>query len=117
MNDATNRFPLDRDAAERVLAPVLENACRYARSRATVEVSTVDGHVEFVVSDDGPGVAREECELVFEPGRRGSASPTDSGRAGLGLALSRRLALALDGDVENLESADGGRFCVRMPIG
>src|SRR5436190_3017502 len=61
------RVGVDRDAAERVLAPVLENACRYARSRATVEVSAADGHVDFMVTDDGPGVEPGERNLVFEP--------------------------------------------------
>jgi signal transduction histidine kinase len=97
------------------LGPVLENACRYARSRATVEVTGADGHVDFVVSDDGPGIDPQERELVFEPGERGATAPV--GGAGLGLALSRRLALALDGNVESLETSSGARFRIRMPVG
>lgn len=110
------RVGVDRDAAERVLSPVLENACRYGRTRATIEVSPENGAVDFIVSDDGPGVAREERERVFEPGERGSAAENASG-AGLGLSLSRRLAVALGGQVDNLESDSGGRFRVRMPTG
>jgi signal transduction histidine kinase len=114
---AALRVGVDRDAAERVLAPILDNACRYARSRATVEVSATDGHVDFMVTDDGPGVHPEERELVFEPGERGRAAPTGNGGAGLGLSLSRRLALALGGEVDGLESQSGARFRVRLPLG
>jgi signal transduction histidine kinase len=114
---AALRVGVERDAAERVLAPILDNACRYARGRATVEVSSSDGHVDFVVTDDGPGVDPGERELVFEPGERGSAAPRGSGGAGLGLALSRRLALALGGEVDGLGSESGGRFRVRLPLG
>jgi two-component system OmpR family sensor kinase len=111
------RVGVDRDAAERVLAPVLENACRYARSRATVDVSASDGHVDYMVTDDGPGLAPGERERVFEPGERGSAAPTGSDGAGLGLALSRRLAQALGGEVDGLESEAGARFRIRLPLG
>ena len=107
---------VDRDAAERVLAPILENACRYARSRASVEVSATNGTVEFTVSDDGPGVAPSERDRVFEPGERGGAAENANG-AGLGLSLSRRLAVALGGQVDNLESDSGARFRIRIPLG
>jgi len=54
---------------------------------------------------------------VFELGERGSAAPTGSGGAGLGLALSRRLAVALGGEVDGLASESGARFRVRLPLG
>jgi two-component system, OmpR family, sensor kinase len=110
------RVGVDRDAAERVLAPVLENACRYAHSCASVEVSSTNGQVDFTVTDDGPGVTPDERERVFEPGERGSAAKAANG-AGLGLALSRRLAAALGGQVKSLEGEAGGRFRVRIPQG
>jgi signal transduction histidine kinase len=108
------RVGVDRDAAERVLSPVLENACRYGRNRATVEVSAENGVVDFLVTDDGPGLESDERERIFEPGERGSAAALANG-AGLGLALSRRLATSLGGRVESLESETGGRFRVRIP--
>jgi len=109
------RVGVDLDAAERALAPVLENACRYARSHATVTVTAANGAVDYMVCDDGPGLDPEERERVFEPGERGSAARTPNG-AGLGLALSRRLALALGGRVDSLESREGARFRVRIPM-
>jgi signal transduction histidine kinase len=60
----------------------------------------------------------DEREAIFEPGRRaGTATATTLAAtgAGLGLALSRRLARSAGGDVEAAQSDDGGRFVVRLP--
>ena len=112
------RVGVDRDAAERVLAPMVENACRYARSRTSVEIrSEQRRHVEFSSPTTARASTPSEREQVFEPGKRGSAAPRGSGGAGLGLALSRRLALALGGEVDGLGSESGGRFRVRLPLG
>ena len=96
------RIGVDSDAAERVLAPLVENACRYARTHAEIRLRSNGEHVEYLVTDDGPGVSPSEREQIFEPGKRGSAA-TAAGEAtdgaGLGLALARRLARALDGEV------------------
>lgn len=108
---------VDPDLLERVLVPVLENACRYARSTAEVTISGRDSIVDFEVADDGPGVKAEEVQRILEPGVQGSAAGTSAGGqggAGLGLALARRLARAAGGDVE-AQAGDGGHFHVKLP--
>jgi signal transduction histidine kinase len=100
------------ELVERALAPLLDNACRYAKARVDVAVRRVDGTVELVVHDDGPGVAPAERERIFEAGVRGNDHP--SGGAGLGLALARRLAAAGGGEVAYAD-APGGTFVLRLP--
>ena len=65
------------------------------------------------VSDEGTGVAAEDRERIFERFERARAK--DDG-AGLGLAISRRLARSLGGDV-TLDSApgEGARFSLSLP--
>jgi signal transduction histidine kinase len=107
------RIGMDEAAAERVLAPLVENACRYAARRVDVVVRANGDTVEYVVADDGPGVAEEETELIFEPGRRGSAGAAagnGAAGAGLGLALARRLARAADGEVTYVAAESGFLF-------
>jgi signal transduction histidine kinase len=110
------RIGVDDDVAERVLAPLIENACRYGRNKVGLTVRPNGESVEFLVEDDGPGVGETEREQIFEPGFRGTAASTDDHRgAGLGLALSRRLARAVGGDVEALRNGAGATFRARIP--
>jgi len=102
--------------AERIVQPVLENACRYGSAHVRVRIARENSSVVYAVEDDGPGVAADEHERIFEPGVRGRAQ-RDAQGAGLGLALARRLARSIDGDVAADPSAAGGRFLVRLPSG
>ena len=108
------RIGVDPDLAERILQPVVENACRYGSSRVQVNVARENSSVLFAIDDDGPGVADDERERIFEPGVRGQNANGSAG-AGLGLALSRRLARTVHGDVYAETSAAGGRFLIRLP--
>ena len=109
--------PVGADAAavERVLVPLIENGCRYAAHTVTVGVARLDGEAQLAVTDDGPGVDERVRERLFEPGVRQPGDGGDHGGAGLGLALSRRLARALNGDVEYVPGERGARFRVRLP--
>jgi len=108
------RVGIDADFGERILQPVIENACRYGRSAVSVSIGRLDGSVAYLVEDDGPGVADDERESIFEPGSRGRAGSGDgSSGAGLGLALARRLARSVAGDVV----ATGEGFRITLPRG
>jgi len=109
------RVGVDVDLAERILHPVLDNACRYGRHRVNLSVSRSDGSIFFTIDDDGPGVALDEAETIFEPATRGTAGLRAGPSAGLGLALARRLARSVSGEVKAAPSQNGGRFVVRLP--
>jgi signal transduction histidine kinase len=108
------RVGVATDLAERVLAPLVENGCRYGSGAVEISVERRGGSVLFTVADDGRGVAADEREAIFEPGRRGSGAGREG--AGLGLALARRLARAVGGDVVVAEAAARGAcFTARLP--
>jgi signal transduction histidine kinase len=114
-------FKVAVDAAliEGILAPLLENACRYARHQIRLLVEGDGASILYIVEDDGPGVPPEETEVIFEPGYHNdtgaTATPTMN-RVGLGLALARRLARAAGGEVTaDAQSPGGGRFLVELP--
>jgi signal transduction histidine kinase len=88
-----------------------------ARLQALVRRANVDGRVLITVHDDGPVVAEQDRERVFEPGSRNGPDRRNGQGAGLGLALARRLARAAGGDVYAEASGHGGRFAVRLPSG
>jgi len=108
------RIGIDGQLAERILQPVVENACRYGKGNVRVTVSRDASRVLYVVEDDGPGVAQAERDRIFEPGVRGTSGATADG-AGLGLALARRLARSASGDVDVETGGAGGRFVIALP--
>jgi two-component system OmpR family sensor kinase len=79
-----------------------------------VRTTRGDEVVELAVEDDGPGIAPEERERVFERfARLGGAVASGSG---LGLAIARELAALMHGSIE-LESAPGRTvFALRLPV-
>ena len=91
--------------AARALSPLIENAARFARAAVTVRVGAAGEKVEIAVTDDGPGVAPELRETIFEPGASGRGS------SGLGLGIARRIARSLGGDV----TLEGSEFVLRLP--
>lgn len=112
------RVGVEAELAERVLQPVIENACRYGSSRVRVGIERHDSTVLYTVEDDGAGVENDERERIFEPGARGSASESNGNNgAGLGLPLARRLARSVSGDLVADSSESGGRFVIRLPGG
>jgi two-component system, OmpR family, sensor kinase len=109
------RVDVDGDTAERILVPLIENGCRYASNALEISIEDRDGAVAFVVADDGPGIASEDAERVFEPGFTGGNGDRPHEGAGLGLTLARRLARAVGGDVKVLPDAEGARIEARIP--
>jgi len=106
---------VDAEVVERIVAPLIDNARRYARSRIVLSAAARDGAIVVSVADDGPGVDVDAREHLFEPGR--TAGVNGHGGAGLGLPLARRLALAIGGDVTLTpqEVGAGAEFQVRLP--
>ena len=106
---------MDAAVLERALAPVLDNALRYAVHNVLVEVYGRAGVVMIDVRDDGPGIQQSSLLHVFEPGRRGDPADGHHG-AGLGLALARRLLVASGGGI-SASSPGGAAFHLSLPAG
>jgi two-component system sensor histidine kinase KdpD len=111
----------DRDAAERILVNLLDNAAKYSPAGTGITVAVEparDWVVQVVVSDRGPGIPVDERERIFERlyrGDRSRAAGANHG-AGLGLAICRALARGQGGDVTVRDRPGGGAaFVVTLP--
>ena len=102
----------------RILTNLLENALKYSPPSTAIEVfiSREDPFLVIGIADRGIGVPPQERERIFEPFYRPPSSPPDTGGAGLGLAIARRLATAQGGSLVHRDRAGGGSiFELRLP--
>jgi two-component system sensor histidine kinase KdpD len=101
----------------RIVVNLLENAAKYSPAGSAIELSVErdGGEVRIAVSDRGMGVPPGEEERIFEPFYRPGGRP-DSGSAGLGLSIARRMAEAQSGTVRYEPRAGGGSvFTLHLP--
>ena len=110
----------DSEQLRVVLDNLVSNAIKYTPRGGKVRViGSSDGAMAQIdVEDDGPGVALEEQERVFESFYRGDASANGKVKgSGLGLAIVREYVLAHQGHVFVVDPGKpGGRFRVRLPF-
>ncbi len=110
---------VDAVTVKQALFNLVNNAIRYTPCGGHIDVrvtSTPEGAV-IEVQDDGPGIAAEHHQRIFERFYRIDVSRSrDAGGAGLGLAIAR-WAIELNGGAIELESAlgRGSLFRVRLP--
>jgi signal transduction histidine kinase len=89
---------------DEMLGNLLDNACKWARTRVTV-TSTTDGpDIVITVDDDGPGLDPSKRDLVLQRGARADEASPGSG---LGLAIVREIA-ELHGGTITLDGAPSG---------
>jgi signal transduction histidine kinase len=84
---------------------LMENACKWGRSRVRVEVRAADSRVLVSVSDDGPGLAADQVPRALARGARMDEGAPGSG---LGLAIVGDLAALYGGDLTLGSAAMGG---------
>ncbi len=108
----------DRGKLRQILVNLLGNAVKFTdRGEVELRLAGDGGSVSFQVRDTGPGIPPDHLERIFEPFTQVDQSVTRAkGGTGLGLAVSRRMAKLLGGDLE-VESTPGvgSVFTLRIP--
>ena len=108
---------VDETQVERVLANLIENALKFSPPGVPVHLRITATRKEAIVRvvDQGPGLAEEELERVFEPFYR-RAGDSRAG-AGLGLAIARGFADANGGRVwAESRPGQGASFALALPV-
>jgi signal transduction histidine kinase len=101
---------VQREDLDEMIGNLLDNACKWARTRVIVAASQAESAVEITVDDDGSGLADEMREAVLQRGVRADEAAPGSG---LGLAIVRDLAEVYGGSV-SLEAAPLGGVRARL---
>jgi signal transduction histidine kinase len=110
----------DLPRLRQALHNLLDNACKFTQGgRVELRVSRHGADLVLEVADTGIGIPEEQQERVFEPFTQVDASVRRRhGGTGLGLALSRRLARALGGELSLVSTPGQGStltLCVPAP--
>lgn len=110
---AAPRSVCDPAQVEQILLNLLKNALEALPpgGRVIVTTGTLGARTFIDVADDGPGLDLETQAHLFRP----FVTTKGSAGTGLGLAVSRRLARGLGGDLEHVPSASGTRWRLTLP--
>ncbi len=112
----------DPGAVEQIVFNLVDNSCKYAASaedrRLHLDMKVGDNHQLWItVRDHGPGIPLAERGQLFQPFRKSAARAAVSAPGvGLGLALCRRLARAMSGDLRLASSQAGTCFELQLPL-
>jgi signal transduction histidine kinase len=94
-----------REDLDEMLGNLLDNACKWARSRITITSASVATSIVITVDDDGPGLEASMRDAVLQRGVRADEAAPGSG---LGLAIVRDLVELYGGSIALGTSATGG---------
>jgi two-component system, OmpR family, sensor kinase len=113
----------DEDALRQLLWILIDNALRFARSAINVDLEVDSGWARLMVGDDGPGIAGEDRERIFErfykvdAARAGADAGANAHGAGLGLSIARWITEQHGGRIIADRSAAGGAgLYVDLPL-
>lgn len=109
---------LDAEKMTVILDNLLSNAIDFSPEHGMIRlsVSHVDGLWRFECLDQGPGVAEEDRQRIFDPfvqGQRMAPAPRQG--SGVGLSIVRELVRAMGGAAYLVPEATGAHFCVEIP--
>ncbi len=112
-------IPADSEKLRVVLDNLLSNAVKFSPPGGVIGVAArFDGDaLELDVTDQGPGIPREERTRIFDPFYQGSQAGAGPLRGtGIGLSVVKEYVFAHGGSVEVMDSGRGAHLRIRLPL-
>jgi len=118
LSDIPVELHADEPQLMRALANVLNNALKYTPDGGNVSVSArkFKGYATITVTDDGPGIDKNDLPYIFDRYYRAAKTEGIKG-SGLGLAIAKAVVEAHDGSIDvSTEEGRGATFTFRLPL-
>lgn len=109
----------DPTRVRQIISNLLSNALKFTRAGyVDLQLDWQDDALELSVSDTGIGMDKQALERIFQPFTQANQGITrEFGGTGLGLALTRRLCQAMQGEMSIESQPDqGSTFRIRLPL-
>jgi len=109
----------DADKLARVFNNILKNALAYSYENSVINISAgqQDKNVVITFTNQGNPIPQAKLETIFEKFYRlDSSRSTDTGGAGLGLAIAREIVTAHAGTISVASSPENTTFTVKLPL-
>ncbi|MCB1210834.1 MAG: ATP-binding protein, partial [Verrucomicrobiales bacterium] len=118
---ATQEIETDTSVVEQILFNLVDNACKYAapdceKRQIEISIRRDSKRLAIQVRDHGPGLPDAQRRKLFQPFSKSATEAAHSAPGvGLGLALSRRLAREIGGDLKHHPQPQGTAFDLLLP--
>jgi signal transduction histidine kinase len=109
----------DARRLQRVVMNLVSNAYKYSPhgTRITIRIEKKAPFAVLSVSDEGPGISREDLSVLFQPFGRGRAAGALAEGTGIGLYVVKQIVEAHSGRIEvESELGHGATFRVSLPL-
>jgi two-component system phosphate regulon sensor histidine kinase PhoR len=104
---------------EQVISNLFDNACKYSeRSDVRIKIVSraIDDKIRINISDNGPGVAKEHEQRIFERFYRVDYSREELRGTGLGLSIVKHIINNHGGKIWALKEQSGMNFVIELPL-
>ncbi|HSV77618.1 MAG TPA: HAMP domain-containing sensor histidine kinase [Ramlibacter sp.] len=108
----------DEFSLEDVVTHILRNAARHRQPGTTITLSLEPREREVVIAihNQGPAIAPDRLERIFDYGESDAAASEDAQRRGQGLFVARTYTAKMGGTVRAVNTGDGVRFELALPL-
>ena len=109
----------DKNQLHQVLNNLMQNACRYTPDGGQVEIATTNTNegIQVTVTNSGTPIPQDALPLIFERFYRVDKSRSrDSGGAGIGLAIVKKLVEAHGGEVGAESGENTNHIWFKLPV-
>ncbi|MDO6444456.1 ATP-binding protein [Colwellia sp. 1_MG-2023] len=111
-------YSLDSHWFHQALQNLISNAVQYAKSQVVLSIAIQTKTIEFIVEDDGNGLAKDDLAKIFDPFvKLDTARSREHGHFGLGLAICQKVVHWHKGKIKanNSTNLSGARFTISLP--